>query len=59
MTAFDLLIVFALTWLSVQIINLLLPPPDQKRQPLLTLILLIVYFVWVVGVQIIVARRGG
>lgn len=58
MTAINLLIVFALTWFSVNLIWWLLSPKEERR-PLVTLVLLVVFFLWVIGVTVIVERRGG
>lgn len=56
MTPINLLIVLALTWLSVTIIWWLFAPKEDRR-PLVTVLLLIVYTVWIIGVPIIVARQ--
>ena len=56
MTPNALALVLLLTFLAVQIVQWILPPPDAKRLPLLTLVLLVVFFVWVIGVPLLVVR---
>lgn len=55
MTPIALLTVLALTWLSMTILDWLLPLAAQSRI-LMTLALLVIYVVWVIGLPLIVVR---
>lgn len=49
-------LVLLLTYLSVTLVNWISPPISSRHTTFLTLLLLVVYFVWVIGVPVLTTR---
>ena len=56
MTPTSFALVLLLTYLAHWLINVTLSPKPE-RQPLIAIVLFLVFVVWVIGVPIIIARK--